>query len=138
MASDGGGITNGQTAAELTTYWRSSDSTGCIVGAGSSVCFGPLNFALANDGTAVFSSNYGCCGTTTWTQVGDSTILINNTPFNPPSVNISAIQGSKSDGVFTGNAAGYFNIVFTLQGGSVPNACAHSVIGPSGGGCVQQ
>lgn len=133
-ASEGPSLPNGATKASLTTYWRSSDSTGCIVRNGGN-CWGPLNFALASDGTAVWSANYGCCGTTTWAKVGGSTILISDPPFDPPSLNISNII--VNDGIFYGDASGYQDIQFTLLAGAVPNQCASSTLSPNGGACVQ-
>jgi hypothetical protein len=135
--SSGASITNGATTSELTTYWQSSDSTGCIVGNGGGSCFGPLDFALADDGTAVWSSRYGCCGTSTWVQLaGGSTIILSDAPLSSGGLNISNIVGSRDEGTFTGDASGYHAIEFTLEIGSVPNACAQSVLDANGGGCM--
>src|SRR3954451_241462 len=91
-------ITNGATQSALTTYWVSSSSTGCIVGNGGGGCFGPLNFALADDGTAMWSSRYCCCGTSTWLEVGGgTTIILGDAPLSSGGLNISNIAGSRDE-----------------------------------------
>ena len=138
-ASDGTSVTNGATQSALTTYWQSSGSTGCIVGNGGGNCFGPLSFALADDGTAMWSSRYGCCGTSTWVKVGGgTTIILADPPLSSGGLNISNIIGSTDQGTFTGDASGYHAIEFTLQIGQVPNSCASSVLSSNGGGCMAQ
>jgi hypothetical protein len=138
-STEGSSITNGATQSALTTYWESSGSTGCIVGNGNGGCFGPLDFALAEDGTAMWSSRYGCCGTSTWVKVGGgTTVILADPPLSSGGLNISNITGSTDQGVFTGDASGYFAIRFTLQVGQVPGSCAHSVLVPNAGGCMVQ
>ncbi len=124
---DGGGgpaddpLVNGPTLGATTTYWRSANNAGCIL-EHDGTCFGELSFALAADGSAGWSSGlYGCCGEGTWMRLGDTAILLNGPPFG--SLNISNVRGGLTDGVFLGDASGYSNIQFTVQGGEVPNAC---------------
>jgi hypothetical protein len=124
---DGGGgsandpLVNGPTRGATTTYWRSASDAGCIL-THNGTCFGELSFALAADGTADWSSGlYGCCGAGTWTRLGPTAILLNGPPFG--SLNISNVSGGLTDGFFVGDASGYSNIRFTVQGGAVPNTC---------------
>lgn len=133
-------ILNGPTSQALTTYWTSQGSN-CVAGEGQ-WCFGPLDLALAQDGTAewraqdkdqvVSAGRIECCtqngwvtggraklaGRTTWTKLGPTVIVVNDMKFGDGSLTLNAINGSVEGGLFVSATRG-LNVRWEIHTGRI-------------------